>query len=89
MFPYRIVTAWSDEDACYVARVPTLGYCAAHGDSPEEATREVQVGARMMLDVLGASAPAPDTIGVRANAMSPSLEPSLRSAHVNPSSPSL
>ncbi|MCL2779727.1 MAG: type II toxin-antitoxin system HicB family antitoxin [Polyangiaceae bacterium] len=60
MFPYRIVTEWSDEDACYIARVPALQNCAAHGDTPEQAAHEAQVAARLMLDVLGEKAPPPD-----------------------------
>ena len=60
MFPYRIVTEWSNEDACYVARVPALHNCAAHGNTPESAAKEAQVAAGLMLDVLGETAPAPD-----------------------------
>jgi antitoxin HicB len=51
-FPYRIVTEWSDEDECYLARVPALVNCVSHGDTPEDAAREAQVSAHLMLDVL-------------------------------------
>ena len=30
MFPYRMVTDWSETDACFVARVPALPNCAAN-----------------------------------------------------------
>jgi predicted RNase H-like HicB family nuclease len=40
---YHINLFWSDEDACWIADVPDLRYCSAHGDSPEEAAREAQV----------------------------------------------
>lgn len=60
MFPYRIVTEWSEADACFVARVPALPSCAAHGDTAAEAASEVQTAAKLMLDVLGDAAPAPD-----------------------------
>ncbi|MSU47873.1 MAG: hypothetical protein EXS37_02055 [Opitutus sp.] len=39
---YSVVIEWSDEDLCYVARVPALKYCTAHGDTYEEAAREIQ-----------------------------------------------
>ena len=32
---------WSDEDRCWIADVPDLKTCAAHGDSPERAVTEV------------------------------------------------
>ena len=80
IFPYAIVTEWSDEDACYIARVPALRHCVAHGDTPEEATREVLVGARMNLDVLGACAPEPDNNDGCTAKMSLSLPSSLLSA---------
>jgi antitoxin HicB len=60
VFPCRIVTEWSEEDAAWVARVPALRYCAADGPTPEEAAREVQVAALGMLAELGDKAPAPD-----------------------------
>ena len=39
-FPYRIVVEFSEEDECWIARVPALPNCAAHGDTAEEAIRE-------------------------------------------------
>lgn len=38
---YPIVVLWSDADQAWVADVPDLTYCTAHGDTPEEAVREV------------------------------------------------
>lgn len=40
---YPIVVAWSDDDQAWVADVPDLRYCTAHGDSPEAAAREAMV----------------------------------------------
>ena len=40
-FSYRVVVEWSGEDAAFVARVPALAGCAAHGRTPESATREL------------------------------------------------
>jgi antitoxin HicB len=45
-FGYRVVVEWSDEDASFVARVPALSGCAAHGSTAEQATREAVVAAR-------------------------------------------
>ena len=38
---YHINVFWSDEDRCWIADVPDLRTCAAHGDSPERAVAEV------------------------------------------------
>ena len=40
---YHINIYWSDEDDCYIADVPDLRYCKAHGDTQEEALAEVLV----------------------------------------------
>lgn len=42
-FPYAVVLFWSDEDEAYVADVPDLKYCSAHGPTPEEALREIKI----------------------------------------------
>ena len=39
---YHINVFWSDEDGCWIADVPDLKYCSAHGDTPAEATAHVQ-----------------------------------------------
>ena len=53
---------WSDEDNCYIADIPDLEYCSAHGETPEEALREVLVAKRAWLAVAkerGVSIPQP------------------------------
>jgi len=40
---YHINLFWSDEDACWLADVPDLRFCTAHGDTPEAALAEVRV----------------------------------------------
>jgi predicted RNase H-like HicB family nuclease len=40
---YHINVFWSEEDGCYIADIPDLKYCSAHGPTPEEALREVLV----------------------------------------------
>ena len=39
---YHINVFWSAEDDCWIADVPDLRSCSAHGDTPEEAMAEVQ-----------------------------------------------
>ena len=62
-FKYRIVTEWSEEDQVFVARVPALPGCSAHGDSPDRATKEARIAATAILEVMaehGDPIPAPD-----------------------------
>jgi predicted RNase H-like HicB family nuclease len=40
---YEIILYWSDEDNVFIAEVPELPYSSAHGDTYEEALKEVQV----------------------------------------------
>jgi len=39
---YHINLFWSNDDMCWIADVPDLKYCSAHGDTPNEAIAEVQ-----------------------------------------------
>ena len=41
---YHINIFWSDRDGCWIADVPDLKYCSAHGATPTEAVEEVCVG---------------------------------------------
>ncbi len=59
-FRYRIEAEWSDDDACYVARVPALPNCSAPGRSKVEASEKVQILAEARLLTLGDKAPPPD-----------------------------
>lgn len=40
---HHINVFWSDEDQCYIADIPDLKYCSAHGDTPQEALAEVLI----------------------------------------------
>lgn len=40
---YHINVFYSAEDKAYIADIPDLKYCSAHGPSPEAALREVLI----------------------------------------------
>ena len=48
---YHINVFWSDEDACWIADVPDLRYCSAHGDTPAAALESVQKAMQGWLEV--------------------------------------
>jgi predicted RNase H-like HicB family nuclease len=50
MKDYHINVFYSDEDECYIAHIPDLEGCSAHGDSPEAAVREVGVAKQLWLE---------------------------------------
>jgi predicted RNase H-like HicB family nuclease len=39
---YHINVFWSDEDSCWIADVPDLRTCSAHGDTPADAVDRVR-----------------------------------------------
>ena len=51
-FKYRIVTEWSDEDGAFIARVPALAGCMAHGPTPEKAAKEAREAAEAILETM-------------------------------------
>ena len=40
---YHIDVFYSPEDECWIANVPDLRYCSAHGPTPQKAVKEVMV----------------------------------------------
>lgn len=48
---YEIIIYWSDEDQAFLAEAPELPGCMAHGNSYEEALRNVQDAMVFWLDV--------------------------------------
>lgn len=46
---YHINVFHSDEDKCYIADIPDLKYCSAHGATPEEAMHEVLIAQDLTL----------------------------------------
>jgi predicted RNase H-like HicB family nuclease len=51
---YHINLFWSDEDDCWIADVPDLKYCSAHGDTPEEALGEARIAIEAVVESLEA-----------------------------------
>ena len=50
MHKYEIVIYWSNEDGVFVAEVPELPGCAAHGDSQETALENVNEAVKLWLE---------------------------------------
>ncbi len=50
MSKYEIIIYWSDEDGVFVAEVPELPGCAAHGKSQEEALRNAKDAIQLWVD---------------------------------------
>lgn len=42
MYRYEIILYWSNEDEAFVAEVPELPGCMAHGDDQEAALRNIK-----------------------------------------------
>ncbi|NUM52726.1 MAG: type II toxin-antitoxin system HicB family antitoxin [Candidatus Hydrogenedentes bacterium] len=50
MHRYEIIIYWSDEDDAFVAVVPELPGCMAHGDSRDSALENVNDAVQLWLD---------------------------------------
>ncbi|HEX9638540.1 MAG TPA: type II toxin-antitoxin system HicB family antitoxin [Acidobacteriota bacterium] len=50
MHRYEVIIYWSDEDQVFVAEVPELPGCAAHGKLPETALAQAQEAISLWLD---------------------------------------
>jgi predicted RNase H-like HicB family nuclease len=48
---YHINLFWSKEDDCWIADVPDLKGCSAHGDSPAEAAAEAQIAIQLWIEI--------------------------------------
>lgn len=62
MQKYEIIIYWSDEDNTFIAEVPELSGCTAHGDTQESALKNVNDAMQLWLDTareLGKPIPAP------------------------------
>lgn len=59
---YEIIIYWSDENQAFLAEAPALPGCMAHGNSYEEALRNVRDAMAFWIDVArerGESIPTP------------------------------
>lgn len=62
MHKYEIILYWSEEDDTFIAEVPELPGCAAHGDSPGAALASCQEAISLWIDTaeeLGRTVPEP------------------------------
>ena len=62
MYKYAIILYWSKEDAAFLAEVPELPGCMAHGGTHEEALRNVKEAMEFWIDnarELGETMPEP------------------------------
>lgn len=50
MHKYELIIYWSEEDQVFIAEVPELPGCAAHGSTPEAALAEAQEAITLWLD---------------------------------------
>jgi len=47
---YEIILYWSAEDTAFIAEVPELPGCMAHGDTQEDALASVKEAMRLWID---------------------------------------
>lgn len=62
MHKYEIIIYWSDEDGVFVADIPELPGCMAHGATHEDALAEAQIAIGLWLDAareIGRAIPPP------------------------------
>jgi len=50
MNKYEIIIYWSDEDEAFIAEVPELPGCMAHGDEQESALTNVKEAIQLWID---------------------------------------
>jgi len=62
MYRYEIILYWSEEDAAFIAEVPELPGCMAHGDTQDEALHQAQLAMAAWVEVaqeMGRAIPEP------------------------------
>jgi predicted RNase H-like HicB family nuclease len=50
MIRYSILIQYDGRDNIYVARIPELNGCIAHGNTQEDAVREIQIALELWLE---------------------------------------
>jgi predicted RNase H-like HicB family nuclease len=69
MITYPIEVHWSDEDEAWIADVPDLPYCTAHGPTPHDAVAEVEIATEAWLEAAraaGRPVPGPSSRAIEA-----------------------
>ena len=51
MYRYEIILYWSAEDEAFIAEVPELPGCMAHGDTQEDALHQIQEAMNAWIEV--------------------------------------
>lgn len=49
MYKYEIIIFWSNEDNAFIAEVPELPGCMAHGETPEKALKNAKDAIQLWL----------------------------------------
>jgi predicted RNase H-like HicB family nuclease len=66
---YPIEVFWSEDDQVWIADIPDLSFCMAHGPTPHEAVAEVELAAEAWLEAAratGRSIPEPSSRAMHA-----------------------
>ena len=50
MYKYEIIIYWSSEDEAFIAEVPELPGCMAHGGTPEDALKNAKEAIQLWID---------------------------------------
>ena len=50
MHEYEVIIYWTNEDAAFIAEVPELPGCSAHGDTRSEALQSVKQAIELWID---------------------------------------
>lgn len=50
MYKYEIIIYWSSEDEAFIAEVPELPGCMAHGNTPEDALKNAKEAIQLWID---------------------------------------
>ena len=50
MYKYEVIIYWSDEDQVFIAKLPELPGCMAHGESQESALKNAQEAIQLWID---------------------------------------
>lgn len=50
IYKYEIIIYWSNEDEAFIAEVPELPGCTAHGKTPEVALKNAQDAIQLWID---------------------------------------